>query len=222
MTQVDAFRSCRPFSLLITTSHAFLLAQRDINLINTDVWGTCNTVTSQAQCDANMSWFASSLQASCQVDLSNQVATAVTTLNALNAYDLMRNVACQVDPATNSYCYVEAVANADPSSYWFYQLPLGLPLGPNITQNACNECTKDLMASYASALNSTDGARLDGLADRYNAAVDTLNGVCGAAYAKTAQIAESNAAWVTADLPRASSLMALCILVMVAGALCDS
>lgn len=49
--------------------------------MNTDVWGTCNTDTSQVQCDANISWFASSLQASCQTDLVNQVETAVMTLN---------------------------------------------------------------------------------------------------------------------------------------------
>lgn len=49
--------------------------------MNTDVWGICDTVTSQVQCDANMSWFASSLQASCQTDLANQVETAVVTLN---------------------------------------------------------------------------------------------------------------------------------------------
>ena len=56
-------------------------AQDDINLLNTDVWGICNTDISQVQCDANMSWFASTLQSSCQTDLANQVATAVTTLN---------------------------------------------------------------------------------------------------------------------------------------------
>ncbi|KAG6377559.1 hypothetical protein JVT61DRAFT_15375 [Boletus reticuloceps] len=56
-------------------------AQDNIDLMNTDVWGTCNTDISQAQCDANMSWFASSLQSSCQTDLANQVETAVNTLN---------------------------------------------------------------------------------------------------------------------------------------------
>ena len=49
--------------------------------MNTDVWGTCNTDISQVQCDANMSWFASSLQSSCQTDLADQVATAVATLD---------------------------------------------------------------------------------------------------------------------------------------------
>ncbi|KAH0835893.1 hypothetical protein J3R83DRAFT_9786 [Lanmaoa asiatica] len=181
MTDVDTFRFCRPFSLLITTSHAFEEAQNDINLMNTDVWGTCNTDISQVQCDANMSWFASSLQASCITDLSNRVTTAVVTLNALNSYDLMRDAACQVDSATNAYCYVEAVANSDPSSYWFYQLPLGQPL-PNVTTSACNECTSGLMTLYASALNSTNGTTLTGLARTYNTAADTLNSVCGSSY----------------------------------------
>ncbi|KAF8551827.1 hypothetical protein OG21DRAFT_1598311 [Imleria badia] len=220
MTQVDAFRSCRPFSLLITTSHTFEMAQDDINLMNTDVWGICNTGTSQVQCDANMSWFASSLQSSCQTDLANQVATAVTTLNALHAYDLMRDAVCQVDPATNSYCYVEAVANSDPSSYWFYQLPLGLPLGPKLTTSACNECTSGLVALYASALNSTNGSSLGGLADTYNAAADTLNNMCGTSYAKVAQVSTSSSAWVNAGVPRTSLLVVLGVLFT--GLLCGS
>ncbi|KAG8216733.1 hypothetical protein J3R82DRAFT_6946 [Butyriboletus roseoflavus] len=167
-----------------------------------------------------MSWFASSLQSSCETDLANQVVTAMVTLNALHAYDLMRNVACQVDPAANSYCYVEAVANPDPSNYWFYQLPLGQKLGPNITTSACNGCTSELMASYASALNSTNGTSLTGLAQTYNAAADTLNNVCGSSYAKTAQVSGSaSKAWLNAGVPTKSSLVALGVLVLFAGIL---
>lgn len=124
----------------------------------------------------------------------------------------MRNAACQVDPATNSYCYVEAVANSDVSSYWFYQLPLGLPLGPNLTTGACNECTSGLMASYASALNSTNGPTLGGLAETYNAAADTLNKMCGPSYAKIAQVSTSSSAWVNAGVPRTSLLVVLGVL----------
>lgn len=168
----------------------------------------------EAQCDANMSWFASSLQMSCQTDLGDQVATVVSTLNALGAYDLMRNAACQVDPGANAYCYVEAVANPDPSSYWFYLLPLGQSLIPNITTSACNKCTSGLMASYASALNSTNGTTLDALAQTYNAAVGTLNSVCGSSYATAARVSDaSSSAWVNADMSGTSSLAVLGALV---------
>ncbi|KAN0084395.1 hypothetical protein V8E55_007899 [Tylopilus felleus] len=223
MTQVDAFRTCRAFSLLITTSHAFETAQNDINLMNTDIWGTCNTDTSQAQCDANMSWFASSLQSSCQTDLSNQVATAVQTLTALRAYDLMRNAACQVDQATNSYCYVEAVANSDPSCYWFYQLPLGEPL-PQITTSACNECTSGLMALYASALNGSSETSLGGLAQTYNTAATALNKMCGPSYATLVQMSsKSSSSWVNARAPGTSLLVLLGVLFawVLCGSRCD-
>ncbi|KAF8439063.1 hypothetical protein L210DRAFT_3403451 [Boletus edulis BED1] len=219
MTQTNAFRACRPFSLLITTSHAFETAQDNIDLMNTDVWGTCNTDISQAQCDANMSWFASSLQSSCQTDLANQVETAVNTLKALHAYDLMRDAACQVDPATDSYCYVEAVANSDPSSYWFYQLPLALPLGPKITTSACNLCTSGLMTLYASALDNANGTSLEGLMQTYNTAAETLDKVCGSSYAKNAQVVNSSLAWMNAGVPSTSWLV---VLGLVAGALCGS
>lgn len=134
----------------------------------------------------------------------------------------MRNAACQVDPATNSYCFVEAVADSDPSSYWFYQLPLGQPLGPNITTSACNECTSGLMASYSLALNSTNCTTLGGLAQTYNTAAEAVNNVCGPSYAKTAQVWSSSSAWVNAGVPRASSLVLLGVLVLFAGMLCGS
>lgn len=135
----------------------------------------------------------------------------------------MRNSACQVDAVTNSYCYVEAVANTDPSSYWFYLLPLGQPLGPNITTSACNECTSGLMASYASALNSINGTTLGGLAQTYNTAADTLNGVCGSGLAIKVQGSSSTSfAWANAGVPTKSSLVVLSVLVLFAGVLCGS
>ena len=134
---------------------------------------------------------------------------------ALYAYDLMRNTGCQVDPMTNAYCYIEAVANNDPSSYWFYQLPLGKQLGPNITTSACSECTQDLMDAYASALNSTSGANLKGLAQMYNSAADTLNNLCGASYAKATQDSISSSAWANAGVPRTSTLAAMGVLAVV-------
>ncbi|KIK99179.1 hypothetical protein PAXRUDRAFT_9040 [Paxillus rubicundulus Ve08.2h10] len=208
MLESDSFRSCRSFSLLITKSNAFQEAQKDIDAMNADVWGTCNTNIPQDQCDANMVSFASSLQSSCRTDLADQVEMAVSTLTALQAYDLMRNAACQVD-TTNSYCYVDAVANSDPSSYWFYQLPLGQPLA-SITNNACNECTKRLMAIYAAALDSTNGTNLDGLAETYSNAADSLNSVCGSSYAQAAAVSTSSA-FTSASMTSSETLVAVLI-----------
>ncbi|KIJ61856.1 hypothetical protein HYDPIDRAFT_115331 [Hydnomerulius pinastri MD-312] len=209
MTQSDPFRSCRPFSLLLTKSKAFQQqAQNDINAMNTDVWGTCNTDVPQDQCDGNMAWFASALQSSCRTDLANQVEMAVDTLTALQAYDLMRNAACQVDADTNAYCYVEAVANSDPSSYWFYQLPLGQPLVP-ITNSACNSCMKALMSMYADALSSTNSTSLGGLVKTYGDAASSLNNACGSSYAKAASVSSSNSALTSFSMPGSMVLLAV-------------
>ncbi|KAG0704940.1 hypothetical protein DFH29DRAFT_324549 [Suillus ampliporus] len=166
--------------------------QDDINATNADIWGTCNTDISQSQCDLNMAWFASSLRSSCATDLSNQNLMAVGALIGLQAFDLMREAACSVDPVANAYCYVEAVASSDPSSYYFYQLPLGQPL-PKITNGACNSCTKSLMSMYSAALTSANATSLTGLQATYGDAANQLNSVCGSSYAQTTTVASSSA-----------------------------
>ncbi|KAG1790180.1 uncharacterized protein HD556DRAFT_739561 [Suillus plorans] len=192
MTQTDALRSCRPFSLLLTRSQAFIQNQNNINATNIDIWGTCNTGLSSSQCDLNMAWFTSSLRSSCATDLSNQNAMAIGALIGLQAFDLMRQAACSVDPVTNAYCYVEAVASSDASSYYFYQLPLGQAL-PQITSGACNSCTKSLMSMYSAALSSANATSLTGLQATYGDAATKLNNVCGSPYAQTSTVASSSA-----------------------------
>lgn len=193
MTQTDALRSCRPFSLLLTHSQAFIQVQDDINATNTAVWGTCNTALSLNQCDLNMAWFASSLRSSCATDLNDQNLSAVSALIGLQAFDLMRQAACSVDPVANAYCYVEAVASSDPSSYYFYQLPLGQTV-PKITSGACNSCTKSLMSIYLAALSSANVTSLTGLQATYGDAATKLNNVCGSSYAQSTSVASSSAA----------------------------
>lgn len=205
MTQALPFRSCRPFSLLVTHSEAFQeQAQNNITEMNIDIWGTCNTDLSQNQCSTNMAWFVSALQSSCAKDLSDQNAMAADTLVALQAYDLMRNISCQVDTATNAYCYLESVGNSDPSSYWFYLLPLGQPL-VGITTSACNECTKQLMAMYADALDGSDGTLLSSLQQTYESAAKSLDNACGADYAQTVNV--SNTALARTGIPHVSILL---------------
>lgn len=193
MTQTDAFLSCRPFSLLLTHSQAFIQqVQNNITATNTDTWGTCNTAISPNQCDLNMAWFMSSLRSSCVADLSDQNTLAVSALIGLQAFDLMRQAACSVDPMTNAYCFVEAVASSDPSSYYFYQLPLGQTVPP-ITGGACNSCTKSLMSMYRAALSSANATSLTGLQATYSDAATKLNNVCGASYVQSTATASSSA-----------------------------
>lgn len=105
MTESDAFRKCRPFSLLSQTSATFinvrrsvsthylilflnllLKAQTNLTLMNTLVWGTCNTNLGINQCDANMGWFASTLKTVCDEDLKEGNSLAGDTLTGKSLF----------------------------------------------------------------------------------------------------------------------------------------
>lgn len=178
MTQSQAFRSCRPFSLLQDTSAEFIQAQDNLTALNDILWGTCNTDIGVDQCVANMGWFSSTLQTQCATDLANKNSMAITTLKGLQAYSLLRDTACLADPNTNAYCYIEAVSNTNPSDLYFYQLPLGTAL-PNTVKPSCSSCTKSVMALYSQAQNVT------ALASTYPPAAQLVNAgsACGSGYA---------------------------------------
>ncbi|KAJ3495663.1 hypothetical protein NLJ89_g10591 [Agrocybe chaxingu] len=109
MTTSIPFRSCRPFSLLFQSSDEFISAQTNLTLMNSLIWGTCNTNTGFDQCKSNMEWFASNLQTACTSELNVRNAVTVNTLTGLNAFSIMHDVGCEVDPTNNAYCYLNAV-----------------------------------------------------------------------------------------------------------------
>jgi hypothetical protein len=100
MTSAAPFRTCRPFSLLLESSGAFInvrsravllrnvlltfatypKAQTNLTLLNSIIWGTCNTPTPYEQCKSNMAWFASSLQTSCAQELKDENIMVSNTL----------------------------------------------------------------------------------------------------------------------------------------------
>ena len=107
---------------------------------------------------------------------------------ALQGYSLMRNAVCMADPNTNSYCYVEATHNINPSDLYFYQLPFGNKL-PQSTKPTCSACTKSLMSLYAQSLN------ISALSKTYDSAAQTANGACGAGYVQTTTVMNSAVAF---------------------------
>ncbi|KAJ7100143.1 hypothetical protein B0H15DRAFT_944501 [Mycena belliarum] len=183
MTNTAPFRSCRAFSLLIQSSGAFIQAQDNLTSLNNIVWGTCNPDVGDDECLANMNWFSQSLASSCAVDLKDGNSMALGTQTALNAFALMRDAGCVVDPSTNTYCYLDAVRNSNPSDTYFYSLPLGVRI-PNNTIASCSACTKSLMTMYYSALgNTSQGAGLTSLKRTYDSAAKVAAADCGTAYA---------------------------------------
>ncbi|KAJ6514529.1 hypothetical protein DFH09DRAFT_257775 [Mycena vulgaris] len=212
MTNTVAFRSCRPFSMLLQSSAAFIEAQDSLTTLNSIVWGTCNTNIVDDECAANMAWFSSNLVSSCAIDLKDGNSMAVGTQIALNAFELMRSAGCLVDPTTNTYCYLDAVRNSNPSDTYFYSIPLGVNV-PNNTIASCSACTKSLMTLYYGALgNSSQSAGLSALKATYNSAAKIAVADCGTAYATLTTTKPSAALSVRTD-PRLllGALLALAV-----------
>ncbi|KAK2461305.1 hypothetical protein APHAL10511_006832 [Amanita phalloides] len=182
MTNSLAFRSCRPFSMLFDSSDDFMNSQTNLSLANILVWATCNVTPGKDQCATNLEWFAGQLQMWCPRELQTNTPIATDTLTGLRAYSLMYDAACHVDPATNSYCYVEAVQNSNPSDLYIYQLPLNI-MFPNSANPTCSPCSKDIMNLYIAALqNPTLALDLNALVATYNSGARALDTQCGSSF----------------------------------------
>lgn len=104
----------------------------------------------------------------------------------------MRSGGCQIDPSTNTYCFVNAVHNTNPADLYFYQLALGTSF-PRGSDPTCSACARNLMSLYAEALQSdgTGGQKvLTGLLKTYDAAAQRAVNQCGTGYA-TVNVASS-------------------------------
>jgi len=185
MTASTDFRECRPFSFLLSTSSIFNNAQSNLTLMNSLLWGMCNTQLPYSQCQSNMASFASSLQTACPQELKNQNLLVVNSLIALRAFEVMHDSVCLADPTTNSYCFLSAVQNTNPSDFYFYSLPLGIPL-PATSTPSCSACSKSIMGIYAAALQDRPQATLlTGLKTAYTVSAQLAVQLCGAAFAQT-------------------------------------
>lgn len=106
-------------------------------------------------------------------------------LIALQAFSIMYDVACQVDPTSNTYCYLNAVSNSNPVDSYYYALPLGIPV-PSSAVPTCSTCSKSVMGVYSAALqNSTEASQLSGLQETYEATAKLTVAYCGANFATT-------------------------------------
>lgn len=94
-----------------------------------------------------MKSYGSALQSQCKVELGQSTVLVEQALIGFQLYEPMRLAACLVNNSTNSYCFVEAVANPSPSDLYFYQLPYGNLL-PNGTIPSCSPCIKTVLGIY--------------------------------------------------------------------------
>ncbi|KAL6299244.1 hypothetical protein BKA93DRAFT_820020 [Sparassis latifolia] len=189
MTQTETFRECRSFGMLLQSSSAFIQAQSNITLLNTIVWGTCNTDVSEDQCTANIDWFAETMQASCVTELKLNNVMATTTLQGLQSYAMMRRAGCLSNSTTDTYCYVDAVAGGNAANMYLYLLPQGSPL-PNSSVPSCTRCTQMLMGEYVSYIGNVTG-----LEETYEHAAEIANAACGQGFVQEiATVTNKNAA----------------------------
>lgn len=156
--------------------------------MNNLLWGTCNTVLGSDTCSKNMDWFASSLKTQCATELDERNPFVIKTLNGLNLYGISRQAGCQSNPATNVYCYTQAVTLSDPSDLYFYQIQFGLNI-PNSTKPSCSSCTKSLMTLYMSVISGAEGLKDDDLrssiARAYAHAARIAVSACGVGFVQT-------------------------------------
>ncbi|TFY56852.1 hypothetical protein EVJ58_g7385 [Rhodofomes roseus] len=212
MTQTAPFRECRPFSLLVQHSSAFIEAQFNLTELNSIIWGTCNTDLSADQCEENMAYFADALQDACSTDLKANNQVAVSSLLGLQAYSFMRETGC-LSSSTNTYCYVSAFSStAHPADAYYYTLPLGTAL-PNASDPSCSSCTQHIMEGYVD-----QGLNTSGLQQTYAAAAVLTNKVCGTGFVQEMETKSSAAErargadvgwWVATSVCVVSTLIAM-------------
>lgn len=130
LTTTLSFRQCRPLSLLIPTSQAFLQVQLDKNLtsLTSIIYGTCNTTPSEDECVGRMLEFEQDIRTACAQELSSGHALAWSALNGFRNYKMVRDAGCLQNERTNTYCFVDAAAAQPPADIYLYQLPMGTPL----------------------------------------------------------------------------------------------
>ncbi|GAA5943483.1 uncharacterized protein JCM15063_006486 [Sporobolomyces koalae] len=186
------FVSCAPLSLLLGTSTGFFQAQRSpYSLLPYVLNATCAAPADA--CAAVMDKYARQIKLdnTCGEDLSQGNPLAEEALEGFRNYRLYREVGCQKDNSTMpQYCFVDASANPDPDSLYFYYLPEGSNL-PSGTIASCDFCLEHLLGSYARyAVNSTLPISRTYASGRSVAAL-----ACGPNFAPIVSKTTSAAAW---------------------------
>ncbi|KZV99442.1 hypothetical protein EXIGLDRAFT_605737 [Exidia glandulosa HHB12029] len=191
-TQSKAFRPCRSFGLLFANSRAFFQAQSNLTLMNSIMWGTCNTKLSLDTCTSTMTSLATQLKSSaCTADLRAGNALALAALVGFSNYALYREAGCIVNPRSNSYCYLEALASSSPNDVYMYNLPLGVGLPDSEgAEPSCSRCGQAVMG----VMQSWAGNGSLPISKTYPDAQNRTDGRCGADYALPAVITSGAAA----------------------------
>lgn len=132
----------------------------------------------------------------------------------------MRETGCLTDPTTNTYCFVSAAADKNPTNLYYYNLPIGIKL-PSSADPQCNACLKSLMGLYGAAMKDESVAKsLSGLQSTYEKAAEATLGKCGVGYAQANLVSAAMA--VGRGAGGLVEAMMLCVVSVVVGWLSTS
>lgn len=96
----------------------------------------------------------------------------------LQAYLPLYTASCLRNPATDAYCFADAITNtSSPTDSYIYYLPLNISL-PGGTQPTCNQCLQDTMGVFETEASNTSSA----LHFDYQTAAMQVNVNCGPGY----------------------------------------
>lgn len=115
---------CAPFFLLLGTSSAwFDMYENPYSEIKTVLDHGCEEADRDL-CAGIMDDLAREMRKSdvCRDDVENETPVAVETFNGLLNYRLGLDAACLKNAETSQYCFIDALVNEDPSSFYFYFL----------------------------------------------------------------------------------------------------
>lgn len=194
ITNTPAFRTCRSFGGLVGLGGtSFQQALSSLDSLNTIIWGTCNTNTPENDCINNMGWFANNINAegTCAQELRDGNINVKLMQIVLQSYPLTRSLGCMIDPTTNTYCYLNAVRNSNPSDLYAYQVIFGTKF-PTNSQATCSGCSRQVLGALAGAIQDGAGPgkallgseSLTTLSAAYPSAANSALNTCGKGFAQ--------------------------------------
>ncbi|KAG6000781.1 hypothetical protein E4U21_005015 [Claviceps maximensis] len=182
------FKRCYPISMLMQTSTGFFNAQKQLVSIVKVLDATCAPNVTKCTEFMNQAALNLTAEANCKSEYDQNQTQVLLAYRGLRAYNVMYSAACLQDPATNSYCFANAVTDlSTPSNTYLYFMPYGLSL-PGSSKPTCNWCTQTTMSIY----NAAAADRRQPVAAKYEDAAQQVNTICGPTFVNSSLPAAEN------------------------------
>lgn len=174
----DTFKDCVSISSLLQTSTGFFDITRSFARITRLLDLACSTPSSE--CASTMRDLADKIvrDDACGADYRRKNPLVLKALNGFLGYPHVRDATCLKNPATDNYCYADAITNSSsPADSYPYYLGVGVPYPPGV-RPTCNVCLLAVMSIYAKASKDNEQP----VSDLYNEAAERINVGCGPSF----------------------------------------